>query len=575
MTASTRKKNAGKKKTAANKARAGSGNVRDRETPKDGKAPAEPKLFQGAQLYPGLDKPARRSPAGAKPAVSAGRPAAKPAVGAKTRRTGRKTSADTKRYFADEKRSAGAGESFGMKSSAAAKGKSGVKQPADVKQTPSPAKSGERKKAADKKKRPAKRKKKNKLALFTVVFCMVLTVGGVFLALVSVGKARENTDLGTAGDGESEEITAEITQATEEAEQDDLSGETQGAAQESRYGALLADTERMERERVYAAETASSDAVVMAFAGDILFDPSYAVMAKLQQRGGAITEAFSEDLLAEMRGADIFMVNNEFPYTGRGTPTEGKQFTFRAKPESASYLTDMGVDIVSLANNHACDYGEVSLLDSLDTLEAMGMPYVGAGRNLEEAVRPVSFIANDKKITILSATQIERNDNPDTKGAGESTPGTFRCWNPDRLLEEIRKNRTECDILIVYIHWGTESQAETDWAQQDQAAAISEAGADVIIGDHSHCLQPVGYVNDVPVIYSLGNFWFNSKAQDTCLVQVRIPAEGELSVRVLPARQADCRTKLLDGAEKSRVIQYINSISDSGMLDEDGYLQRR
>ncbi len=563
MTASTRKKSAGKKKTAVNTVQPGSAKPQGRETSKDKKTSGEAKLFQGAQLYPGLDKPAVRPFAGARPSAGMSRPAAKSSAAGKGRPAGVKASADAKERPADGKPSADGKEKNGAKPGAASK------KSADAKKT------GDPKRAADRKKRPAKRKRKNKLALFATVFCMVMTVGGVFLALASVGKARENTDSGSAEGGGTEEITAEITQTPPEPEGDDFSGETQDAAAESRYGALLADAERMERERIYAAQTVSSDEIVMAFAGDILFDPSYAVMAKLQQRGGAITEAFSEDLLAEMRGADIFMVNNEFPYTSRGTPTAGKQFTFRAKPESASYLTDMGVDIVSLANNHAYDYGEVSLLDSLDTLEAMGMPYVGAGRNLEEAVRPVSFIANDKKITILSATQIERNDNPDTKGAGESTPGTFRCWNPDRLLEEIRKNRADCDILIVYIHWGTESQAETDWAQRDQAAAIAEAGADVIIGDHSHCLQPVGYVNDVPVIYSLGNFWFNSKAQDTCLVQVRIPGEGALAVRVLPARQSDCRTKLLDGAEKKRVIQYINSISGSGMLDEDGYLQRK
>lgn len=430
------------------------------------------------------------------------------------------------------------------------------------------------KKSAKKKKK--KRKRTNKLVLFLSVFCTVLTVGGIFLTLIAVGKETEK------GNGENEagrketmggeQILAQMVEETEEKAQGD---ETEEVLDESRYGELLRDPQRMQEERIYARETASPDEILMAFAGDILFDPSYAVMARLQQRGGAIEEAFSADLLAEMRNADIFMVNNEFPYTDRGTPTPGKQFTFRAKPESASYLTEMGVDIVSLANNHAYDYGEVSLLDSLDTLESMDMPYVGAGRNLEEAVKPVSFIANDKKITILSATQIERNDHPDTKGAGENTPGTFRCWNPDRLLEEIRKARPNCDMLIVYIHWGTESQAETDWAQRDQAVMIAEAGADLIVGDHSHCLQPVGYVQGVPVIYSLGNFWFNSKSQDTCLLQVRIPEKGEAVIRVLPARQSDCRTKLLDGSEKARVIQFINSISDSGVLDEDGYLSPR
>ena len=115
------------------------------------------------------------------------------------------------------------------------------------------------------------------------------------------------------------------------------------------------------------------------------------------------------------------MINNEFPYSSRGIPTEGKQFTFRARPESASILEEMGVDIVSLANNHAYDYGEDAFLDTLDTLAGIGMPYVGAGRNLEEASKPVYFIAGDIKIAIVSATQIERLDNPDTKGATDDS----------------------------------------------------------------------------------------------------------------------------------------------------------
>lgn len=436
------------------------------------------------------------------------------------------------------------------------------------------------KKKSGKSKKKQKKYKKNKLVVFITALCSVLAAGTLGLAFLAIQSSAENPTQSAEGtqreEAEPETILASISEQEEAltAEAGEEAAETT-EADESRYGSLLADPELMKEHRIYAKEAASTQQIVMAFAGDILFDPHYAVMAKLRQRGGNIEEAFSADLLAQMRGADIFMVNNEFPYTDRGTPTEGKQFTFRAEPESAIYLKDMGADIVSLANNHAYDYGEVSLLDSLDTLEAMEMPYVGAGRNLEEAAAPVSFIVNDKKITIVSATQIERNDNPDTRGAGEDTPGTFRCWNPERLLQETAAAKADSDFVIVYIHWGTESQAEIDWAQREQAVKIAEAGADVIIGDHPHCLQPVGYVSGIPVVYSLGNFWFNSKAQDTCLVQVIIPEEGELSVRVLPARQSDCRTTLLSGGEKERVLSYINSISDSGVLDEDGYLSPR
>lgn len=419
------------------------------------------------------------------------------------------------------------------------------------------------------KKRRKKRKRKSNMLVFVCVLLTVLVLGSVALAFAALQKSQPQTDEQPRLSDQSAllpEVKAEFTSQQEEAKEPE-------PAAVGRYAELLQNEAEMKEKNIYAKEAASPDETVLTFAGDILFDPQYAMMANLIQRGGSIEEAFSPELLELMRSADIFAVNNEFPYTKRGAPLEGKQFTFRAEPERAAYLLDMGVDVVSLANNHAYDYGEVSLLDSLDTLDAIQMPYIGAGRNLEEASRPISFIINDTRIAILAATQIERNDHPDTRGATENSAGTFRCWNAEKLLEAVRAAKQENDYVIVYIHWGTENQAQTDWAQDDQAVKLAEAGADAVIGAHPHCLQPVGYVGGVPVVYSLGNFWFNSKTLDTALAQVVIPAEGELTVRLIPAKQEDCRTRLLDGAEKSRVIEYINSISTQGYLDENGYLK--
>lgn len=342
-----------------------------------------------------------------------------------------------------------------------------------------------------------------------------------------------------------------------------------------KYTELLEDEELCRQQNIYAKETASPDETTIVFAGDILFDDHYAVMAKLQQRGGGIENAFSQEMLDVTRDADIFMVNNEFPYTDRGAPTENKKFTFRAKPEYASYLLDMGADIVSLANNHAYDYGEVSLLDSIDTLNGIGMPFAGAGRNLEEAVKPVYFIANDFKIAFISATQIERTDNPDTKEATETSPGVFRCWNADRLLEVVRNAKAVSDYVIVYIHWGTESTDEIDWAQKEQAPKIAEAGADLIIGDHPHVLQPIGYSGETPVFYSLGNYFFNSKAQDTCLVKLTLDENGTKSLQFIPGRQEDCHVSMLHGAEKERVLSYMRRISPGVNIDADGFVTKQ
>ncbi len=406
----------------------------------------------------------------------------------------------------------------------------------------------------------------NILLTFWITFAGVVIIGvaGILIYNTIVGKADA---VALSPSGLSEVVSHMFSEKIPEAK----AGE-EALAPSGRYGEILADEEYMAENNIYAKEAASAEEVTLSFGGDILFDPSYSVMVKLLQRTNGIYDSISAELLDEMKSADILMLNNEFPYSDRGTPTPEKQFTFRAKPESVSLLDDMGVDIVSLANNHAYDYGETALLDSLDVLKEAGMPYVGAGRNLEEAAKPVYFIINDIKIAYLSATQIERLDNPDTKGATDDSAGVFRCWNPEGLLEAVKAAKENSDFVVVYIHWGTENTEQLDWAQLDQAPKIVDAGADLIIGDHPHCLQPIQYVDGVPVVYSLGNFWFNSKQVDTCLVKAAIDGNGLKSLKFIPALQKDCRTSLLEGEEKERVLAYMRSISPGVNIDEEGFI---
>lgn len=327
-----------------------------------------------------------------------------------------------------------------------------------------------------------------------------------------------------------------------------------------------------QNQEVYLAECESQDTVTLLFAGDILMDDHYAVMSTFHNRGNDINQAFDQGLLEQMRNADIFMINNEFTFTSRGTPTVNKKFTFRANPGNVSMYEEMGVDIVSVANNHIYDYGEISLLDTLDTLEQAEIPYVGAGRNLQEAMTPVYYIANGMKIAFVSATQIERNSVPDTKEATQDSAGVLRCMNPDNLLLTIEEAKKNSDYVILYIHWGTESQEAIDWLQEQQAPIYAQAGVDLIIGDHPHCLQKMDSVEGVPVIYSLGNFWFNSRTQNSCVVKVALRAGEMESFQFIPCRQSDCRTALLTGQEKTEVLDYMRTISPNVTIDEEGYV---
>ena len=342
--------------------------------------------------------------------------------------------------------------------------------------------------------------------------------------------------------------------------------------------AILTENERLyseaiaNGENVWIVECADSERVTFAFAGDILLDDSYAMMYHYRNRGSDLYDTFSTALLERMRSADVFMLNNEFPFSTGGTPTPGKKFTFRANPSNIELYEQMGVDVVSLANNHAYDYGETALMDTFSTLENANIPYVGAGRNIDEAKKPLYLIANGIKIAIVSATQIERNATPDTKEATATSAGVLRCMDPSALLEVIAEAKANSDFVVLYIHWGTESQEQTDWLQDEQAPIYAQAGVDLIIGDHPHCLQKIDVVSGVPVIYSLGNFWFNSKTQNTCLVEITVNKDGMETFQFIPCIQNDCRTILLEGNEKDGVLNYMRGLSPNVLIDDDGYV---
>lgn len=427
-----------------------------------------------------------------------------------------------------------------------------------------------------------RKKRRKKSSGFIAPFCITLIFvvsAGLFclLAYQYIYKEEEpvRQNLQLAEETISEEPVVkkeEDIEAEGKNESENQSAEEEPPVESGRYAEILQDEAYMAEHNIYAKEAFDENIVTITFAGDILFDPNYSVMAKLLQNGGDIGNGIEPELIGEMQSADIMMLNNEFAYSDRGAPTPEKQFTFRARPNSVSYLTELGVDIVSLANNHAYDYGEQALLDSMQILREEGIPYVGAGVNIEEASAPVYFIINDMKIAFISATQIERLDNPDTKGATETSPGVFRCFNGERLLQTVEAAKEESDFVIVYVHWGTENQEETDWAQNKQAPELVQAGADLIIGDHPHILQKIDIIDGVPVIYSLGNFWFNSKQLDTGMVKVTISSEGLQSFQFIPCIQNNCKTSLLEGEEKARVLGEMRRMSQTVQIDEDGYV---
>ena len=310
-------------------------------------------------------------------------------------------------------------------------------------------------------------------------------------------------------------------------------------------------------------EDGRGETTTIIFAGDVMLASG---MEQFYDTEG-VAGLLSEELLEEMRNADICMVNNEFQFSTRGTPMEDKQFTFRTDPEHVQMLLDMGVDIVSLANNHTIDFGTAALQDTFTTLDDAGILYAGAGNSKERAEELQIIEVNGLKFGFLAATRVI----PVSQWNVEyRQPGLFATYDDTRLVECIEEARAECDFLTVYVHWGVEREAYPQDYQTAIAKNCFEAGADLVIGAHPHVLQGIEFIDGKPVFYSLGNYIFAQTIARTALVKVEVQANGEATYSLIPAYAEDGQTKLFEGETGVELYDYMNEISPRAFIDEMG-----
>ena len=307
--------------------------------------------------------------------------------------------------------------------------------------------------------------------------------------------------------------------------------------------------------------------------GDVSFADNYEVMAAMRERGRGLSGVLSEEVVSTLRSADILLVNSEFAFTDRGTPTPRKMYTFRGSPENVRYLLEMGTDIVTLANNHVYDYGAVGLTDTLETFRQAGIPTIGAGENIEEASRPFYIIKDGRKYGFTAASRAEKNVL--TPEATETDPGILWMYEMDAYLEVIREAEQQCDVNIAYVHWGTEKSNATEAGLYENAVSMIEAGADIVIGAHAHVLQGIDYYRHVPILYNLGNFIFDEETLETAILRLTVDRRGRLGVQILPCLQEDRYTDLLKDRARYRVWNLLLRLSPHISIDDQGIVTEK
>lgn len=224
-----------------------------------------------------------------------------------------------------------------------------------------------------------------------------------------------------------------------------------------------------------------------------------------------------EKVRDDLQTADIMIANLETPVDEKA-PLSGYP-RFNSSPGLLTALKRSGIDVVSVANNHVMDAGTAGLRRMLDTIDAAGLVFIGAGRTRKEAAAPRFLTVRGIRVAFLAFTY---DVNQRLPRPGEGAPGVCVLHEGSeedlvRAADQARSARANADILVVMLHWGNEYATEQTAWQRRAAAELAEAGADILFGSHPHVLQTVETISTRSgrrslVAYSLGNFLSSQNA---------------------------------------------------------------
>jgi len=228
--------------------------------------------------------------------------------------------------------------------------------------------------------------------------------------------------------------------------------------------------------------------------------------------------------------ATISLVNVEMAISDRGTAVAGKEFVFRAPPSAAETIADAGVDVVTLGNNHARDFGSDALTDTIDLLTDAGVVVVGAGRTDTEAFTPrVIRVGNGIDVAFIGATLIVPGGFPATPDRAGVANGRER----NRVIANVRVAAERFDVVVVTLHWGIERATCPSASQRSFADELLDAGATAVIGHHPHVLQPIEFEDGKVNVFSLGNFVWHPRTTitaDTGVVELQFEEDTLIDV---------------------------------------------
>jgi len=279
------------------------------------------------------------------------------------------------------------------------------------------------------------------------------------------------------------------------------------------------------------------------------------------------------DFLPNLSGNDINITNLECPLINKDSPIQKFGPNLRAREECVDALTFGNFNLVTMSNNHIMDHGENGLLSTINLCKSNSVYPIGAGRNLEEASKIKIVEIKNKKISFLNFSEIEFGTAEKEK-AGSNPLSLVKNYN------DIKSAREKADFVIVIVHGGHEGYSLPSPRMVETYRFFIDAGADVVVGHHTHCFSGYESYKNGNIFYSLGNFIFDRATRTTSdwnygYAIKLILDKDKVNYNLIPYRQCDKTpgVVLLKDAERSNFYEKIAGlnriINDSTTLDKE------
>lgn len=274
------------------------------------------------------------------------------------------------------------------------------------------------------------------------------------------------------------------------------------------------------------------------------------------------------DVLASFKDSDLVIGNLETPISLKGEPIVKCGPCFCSRPDDMRLLRSAGFNVLSLANNHILDYGPYALQDTIAIAETNEILTVGAGNNRKAAEKPLFLKVKGQSIGVLSFAEHEFSI------AGEATPGA-NLFDPYSSLKDISAAKANCNYLIVLYHGGIEEYPLPSPLLQKKCRAMADAGADLILCQHSHCIGTRENHHGTEILYGQGNALFGKHgdpAWDTGLLTTVTLSDEECKVSYRAFAAGEAGISFLDDQGNREVLEHMEQLSAN--LDDPAFLKQ-